>query len=65
MSNMASSLARVFIFLGALLAAKAIAGPVAVRSSDIFPALQERSSSIILGNYSLSTTHENDVLFNL
>lgn len=49
--------------LGAL-AAGVVAGPVAVRSSGL-EVLQERTPSITLGSYSLSTTHENDVLFNL
>jgi hypothetical protein len=55
------------LLVGALLTAEAIAGPVAVRSPDIeaLPALQERTPTINLGSYSLSTTHENDVLFNL
>lgn len=53
--------------LGSLLAAGVVAGPVAVRSGDVevLPSIQERMSPITLGSYSLSTTHENDVLFNL
>ena len=60
------SVIRTCGLLGCLLAAGVVAGPVAVRSSDIkvLP-LQERIPSITLGSYSLSTTHENDVLFNL
>jgi hypothetical protein len=53
--------------LGSLLTTGAVAGPVAVRSSDVevLPSIQERSPSITLGSYSLSTTLENDVLFNM
>lgn len=53
--------------LGPLLAAGVMAGPVAVPSSyiELLLPLQERTPSITLGSYSLSTTHENDVLFNL
>jgi hypothetical protein len=51
--------------LGAVLAASAIAGPVAVRDVEVVPALQERGGTIELGTYSLSTTHENDVLLDM
>ena len=61
------SLIRTYGLLGSLLAAEVVAGPVAVRSSDIevLPTIQETTPSIALGSYSLSTTHEKDVLFNL
>jgi hypothetical protein len=51
----------------ASLATIAFAGPVAVRSSDIevLPTIQERTPSITLGSWDLTTTAENDVLFNL
>jgi hypothetical protein len=51
-------------FLGAVLAATAIAGPVAVQDIQVVPALQERSS-IALGTYSLATSHENDVIIGM
>jgi hypothetical protein len=58
---------RICGLLGGLLAARAVAGPVVVRSPDVevLSALQERIPSIPLGNYDLSTTHQNDVLFNM
>ena len=67
-------------FLGALLCARGVvAGPVAavaLRSPPPLPAaaavvvkerqwLEERSDSIQFGNYSLSQTLTNDVLFNM
>jgi hypothetical protein len=53
--------------LGGLLAAGAIAGPVVVRSPDIgsVSVLEERIPSIPLGNFDLTTNHENDILFNM
>jgi len=61
-----SSFLRVGAVLAALLDTGSHAGPVAVRSSDVevLPALQPRDS-ITLGSYSLATSHEKDVLFNL
>lgn len=50
----------------AVLAATAIAGPVVIREpNNEVSVLQERIPSIPLGSYSLSTTHQNDVLFNM
>jgi hypothetical protein len=62
-----SSLIRACVLAGGLLAAVSQAGPVAVRSTEIevLPSIQERFAPIVLGNYSLATSHENDVLFNL
>ncbi len=62
-----SSLIRACILVGGLLAAGSRAGPVAVRSTDIevLPTIQERLAPMVLGNYSLVTSHENDVLFNM
>jgi len=47
-----------------LLAAQATAGPVAVRVPQE-SALQERMPSIQLGSYDLTTSHIDDVLFNM
>jgi hypothetical protein len=62
-----SSLIRACVLVGGLLAAGSRAGPVAVRSTDIedLPSIQERFAPIVLGNYSLATSNENDILFNL
>jgi hypothetical protein len=51
-------------FLGAVLAASAIAGPVAVGDVQIGSTLQERDL-ITLGSYNLSTTHEKDTIVDL
>lgn len=47
--------------LAVVLAASAAATPVAVKDVEVLPALQERGS-IPLGSYSLSTTHQKDVI---
>ena len=50
------------------LAALVVAGPVAVRTTDleVYSSLDERGiPSIQLGSYSLATSHVNDVLFNV
>jgi hypothetical protein len=62
-----SSLIRACVLVGGLLAAPSRAGPLAILSTDIkvLPAIQERFAPLVLGNYSLVTSHENDVLFNL
>jgi hypothetical protein len=53
------------VLVGGLLAAGSRAGPVVVRDV-VLPTIQERGfPPIVLGNYSLATSHENDVLFNL
>ena len=59
-----SSLIRA-ILVGSLLAVGSQAGPVVVRDEAAVPAIQERFAPIMLGNYSLATSHVNDVLFNL
>lgn len=58
---------RTSALLGGLLAAGAIAGPVAVRNPDIgsLSTLQERIPIIPLGDFDLTTSHEDDVLFNI
>lgn len=50
--------------LAVVLAASAVASPVAVQDVQVVPALQERGS-IELGTYSLSTTHEKDILVDM
>ena len=61
-----SSLIRA-ILVGSLLAVGSQAGPVVqvVHEEAAVPAIQERFAPIMLGNYSLATSHINDVLFNL
>jgi hypothetical protein len=59
-----SSFIRTCSLLGSLLAAVSHAGPVSVRSSDV-EVLSSRIPSIELGSYSLATSFEDDVLFNL
>jgi hypothetical protein len=58
---------RACVLAGGLLAFGSQAGPVAIRSTDteVLPSIQERLAPIVLCNYSLATSHENDVLFNL
>ncbi len=54
------------VLMGSLLAAGSRAGPVVVTEVDTFPTLQEREfAPITLGNYSLVTSREKDVLFNM
>jgi hypothetical protein len=61
-----SSLIRACVLVGGLLAVGSRAGPVVMRDVDILPTIQERGfPPIVLGNYSLVTSHEKDVLFNL
>jgi hypothetical protein len=62
--NIMLSVIRTWSLLGSLLAAVSHAGPVAVRSSDV-EVLSPRIPSIELGSYSLVTSYEDDVLFNL
>jgi hypothetical protein len=61
------SLRRTFGLLAGLLATSAIAGPVVVRSPDsLVPSvLGERIPSIPLGNFDLSTSHQDEVLFSM
>lgn len=51
--------------LAVVLAASAAASPVAVQDVEVVPAIQERGLSLELGTYSLSTTHEKEVLVDL
>jgi hypothetical protein len=61
-----SSIIYACVVVGGLLAAGSLAGPVVMGDVDILPTIQERGfPPIVLGNYSLATSHENDVLFNL
>jgi hypothetical protein len=54
------------VLVGSLLAAGSRAGPVVMTEVDTFPTLQERGfAPITLGNYSLVTSREKDVLFNM